>query len=399
MPTYRFTARDQQDRHVSGHVDAPNLEAAKAQLARQGLQLVEIIEAESGPHEPARPQPLAREEANQLLENLAQLSGAGLPLPSGLRAAADESENPRLAAALLYLADQLDQGRSLEDVVASSDLPLPRYASRLIETAARSGQLGPALMEIVEHYRMIDGLKRDIWHVLAYPILVLVLAAVIFVLVPTISAPGFERIFHDFGVKLPVMTILFLAWSHLAPWLVPSLAIFLLVLTALVHWQLSPLARRRWFVSMPVLGPLWHWLGLLEWLGLVRAMVRNQVPLFDALRLSADAASDPNVAHISRNLSEAVARGRSLWQSMANQRAIPSSLVPVVRWGEEAGILAESLDISSDMLQERVRGLGRWIQMALPPVLLVAIGCCAVWVVASAFLPLIALMHNLTGGG
>jgi len=147
-----------------------------------------------------------------------------------------------------------------------------------------------------------------------------------------------------------------------------------------------------------MVGPIWHWLGLLEWIGLVKALVRHQVPLFDALRLSANSVSDPSIAQVTQGLADGVARGRSLSQTMQAQRAVPASLVPLVRWGEEAGMLAESLDIGSEMLQERVRLRSHWLHMAVPPILLITIASGIPLFFGALVLPLISLISSLTGG-
>ena len=45
----------------------------------------------------------------------------------------------------------------------------------------------------------------------------------------------------------------------------------------------------------------------------------------------------------SLSLAEGVARGRSLAEVMSDRREVPASLVPLIRWGETMGNLAEAL--------------------------------------------------------
>jgi type II secretory pathway component PulF len=268
--------------------------------------------------------------------------------------------------------------------------------SGLIRAAARTGHLGPALTELMDHYQSTSLLRRNIWRGLAYPLMVGSLAAVVLLFILAFVAGGFERIFQDFGAELPVLTEAVFTWRRIGFWLLPSLLLILALLAALIRWRVGPVARGRWLASMPVLGPLWHWLALVEWIGLVRVLVRNQVTLLEALRLSAGGVSNANVGQLSLSLAEGIARGRSLSQGMSSARDIPVSLVPLVRWGEEAGALADSLGMGREMLEERVRMRSLWLQMALPPILFVAIGGCVLLVVVALFLPLISLVQNLT---
>lgn len=395
MATYRYTAEDFQGRPVDGHVEAASVGEARRRLEQRGLRVLEVIEAEGVSSEAPR-RPLSVDEAQQFAQSVAQVSNAAIPLSPGLRAAAEESDNPRLAKAFRFLAGQLEEGRSLDDVLGSSEEFLPRYMSGLIRAAARSGQLGPALSELVDHCQAIGVLRRNIWRGLAYPLMVACLAAAVFLFILAFVAGGFEQIFGDFGMELPVLTQAVFTWRRIGVWLFPTLLLVALLMVLFVRWRVDPVVRQRWLASMPVLGPLWHHLGLVEWIGLVRVLVRNQVALLEALRLAADGVSNANVAQISRWLADGVARGRSLSQMMSSSREIPATLIPMVRWGEEAGALADSLDLGREMLKERVRMRSLWLQMAVPPLLFIAIACGAVMVVAALFLPMISLVQNLT---
>ena len=98
---------------------------------------------------------------------------------------------------------------------------------------------------------------------------------------------------------------------------------------------------QRLLATLPVMGPIWHWSGLMEWSSLLGVLIRYQVPLPLALRLAAEGVSNPNVGQISLSLAEGVAHGRSLAEMMSDRRDVPASLVPLVRWGETVGNLAE----------------------------------------------------------
>jgi len=395
MATYRYTADDPEGRRVAGHLEASSVEEAVRRLEEQGLQVLEVMETEAPSYAAAPQGRLSSDEAEQFAESVAQLSAAGLPLGPGLRAAAEESDNPRLAAALGYLADRLDEGRPLEDVLESSRDFLPAYVGGLIRAAARTSQVGVALAELVEQYREIGLLRRNILRGMAYPLVVAGMAVVVLVFIVVFVAGGFEQIFADFDMELPMLTKAFFWWRHFGlRILAPVLALAVLA-AAVVRWRLGPAAWHRWLATAPLLGPLWHWLGLLEWLGLVRVLVCHGVTLLEALRLSADGLSNANISRVSLSLAEGVARGRSLWQLIALQRQIPASIVPLVKWGEQAGSLAESLGLGRQMLEERIRMRSLWIQAAWPPILFIAIGCCVLLVVGSLFLPLISLVNCL----
>ena len=46
-----------------------------------------------------------------------------------------------------------------------------------------------------------------------------------------------------------------------------------------------------------------------------------------------------HIGHVSLRLADGVARGRQLSQLMFSHRELPSTLIPLVEWGEQSGAL------------------------------------------------------------
>ncbi len=396
MVSYRYTAEDPSGERTDGHVDASSVEEARRKLEDDGLRVLEIIQADSDAT-PAPPEErLSRDEAQELVENVAHLSAAELPLSPAFRAAAEETDSPRLAQVFSYLADQLEQGQSLEDALKSSSSALPSHVTRLIQAAIQTGQLGPALTELVEHYRDTSALRQTIRDGLAYPLMVACLSTALLAFILAFVVGGFSGIYNEFEMELPAITIAVLAFREIGGLLLPAVLLVLVFLVLLLRGKLGQSGWHRFVSLIPVLGPLWHWLCLMEWIGLVRVLLRNGMTLLDALRFSAEGVSNANVTHVSQSLAESVARGRTLSQAMASERRVPATLVPLVHWGEHTGALDDSLELSCEMLQDRVRMRAFWLHAALPPILFISIGCAILAVVTALFLPLINLISCLT---
>jgi type II secretory pathway component PulF len=395
MVSYRYTAEDPRGERVDGHIDAASVEEARRRLEEDGFRVLEIIQADTPEHRVPPEEHLTREEAQELAENVAQLSAAELPLAPGLRAAGDESDSPRLAKMFYHLADEIDQGRSLKEVLESSRDVLPAHVAGLIQAAIQTGQLGPALTELVEQYRDASALRQTIRDGLSYPLLVAGLAVAVLGFILAYVAGGFEQIYDEFGMELPALTKAIFLLRHSGGWLLALLAALLLI-GLVVRSRMEVSERHRLLASTPVVGPLWHWLCLLEWFGSLRVLIRNGMTLLDALRLSAEGAPNANIHRLSNSLADGIARGRPLSQMMASERQMPASLVPLVRWGETTGDLAESLEMGCEMLEDRVRMRSFWLHTALPPILFIAVACAIVFVFSALFLPMIKLISNLS---
>jgi general secretion pathway protein F/type IV pilus assembly protein PilC len=148
--------------------------------------------------------------------------------------------------------------------------------------------------------------------------------------------------------------------------------------------------------TLPLFGPLFHWSGVAEWLGLMSILTRHEVPLPDALRLAGAGVRDANVAQASLQLAEGVARGRSLSQLLVDSRRLPVSLAPLLRAGDKSGSLSDSFAAARDIFRKRVRTRALFVQGLIPPILFIAIGCVACFLLYAQFAPFVSLIQGLS---
>jgi type II secretory pathway component PulF len=81
---------------------------------------------------------------------------------------------------------------------------------------------------------------------------------------------------------------------------------------------------------------------------------------------------------------------------LSTTRQAPNSLIPLVRWGEEKGSLTDAFCTGREMFEARVRVRSLLLQTIMPPILFVAIACCAIFVVSGVFLPLTNMIQGLS---
>jgi type II secretory pathway component PulF len=335
-------------------------------------------------------------EAAQLGQGLALVAASGLPLAAGLRAAARESGAARVAAALETLADQVERGASLEEALSASSARLPGHVRGLLAAAGRSGDLGGALVELVEYQRVGRELIRSLWASLAYPLVVVGLAIAVFVLVMALVTGSFYRMYSEFELTLPSTTALLMWLYREGLWVLLGLILAAALLAAAIGLTTTKASRQRLYKAIPLVGPLWRWAGWAEWAGLMSVLVRRQVPLAEALRLAADGLRDADMGRMSLQLAEGVGQGQSLSQLAAVSPRLPSSLVPLLHWGERAGVLAEALAAGRAMFESRLKTRTWLLQSILPPIVFIVVGSWFLFVVGALFLPLVSMIQGLS---
>jgi len=106
---------------------------------------------------------LSSDEAIELAAQVAELARAGLPLSGGLRALAEEVGGGRLTRVLGSMADQLDEGATLGEVILAHHDVLPLHIRGLLTAAIKSGRLPEAMHEFVDIQRKRAELRRRVW--------------------------------------------------------------------------------------------------------------------------------------------------------------------------------------------------------------------------------------------
>lgn len=342
-------------------------------------------------------QRLSADEAAQLAARVAELTKAGLPLGDGLRALADELPGWRLPRVLRNVANRLDAGDSLVAALESQGSRLPGHLRGLMLAGVRSGRLAEVLEEYVDLQRSQLELRRRIWTTLAYPFVLLVLMTMLTAFAGLIIVPGFVRIFQDFGTKLPDLTVWVIKGSR------PMVLFFttLLVLSILVPmWlRMSPGLGWLWpaLYRVPMIGPLLRWIHLSRFARLMGVLLDQQVPLPEALRVTAVGLRDTRLAQGCRLAAEDVERGRPLGESLAARRPFPPTLIPMVQWGQQAAALPEAFHAASEMFEGRARSHGTLLETTMLPIMLMLILMFVGFFVVAMFLPMLRLVVCLAG--
>jgi type II secretory pathway component PulF len=342
------------------------------------------------------PQPLTRREADAVVEAVADATAAGVPLVAGLRAAADEVPRGRLAGTLRTLAGQLEQGRSLEDVLATTTRGLPACVAVVIRAGVRQGTLSTMLVELVDQQRRLREQWRSLRSTLAYPATLIVFGLALAVFLNLFVVRPLIKMFAEFQLTLPFVSQV-IVWLHrYGLTCLFGAGLLVLVLSLVLRYAGGATYWRRMLATVPLFGPLWHWTGVAEWARWSALLVDHAVPLPEALRLAADGVHDANVREVGQRLAEGVQQGQSLSELVALTHRLPASLVPLLAWGERSGQLAESLRVSAEAFEERVRQRSELLRAILPPLAFVVVAFLAVLFLVGLYAPMLSMIQGLS---
>lgn len=331
-------------------------------------------------------------KGHQLLEAISQAADAGGSLPVALRAMVGESTG-QYRRTLCRLANGLESGRSLDELLQDRGLRLGRYTITAVRAGFESGRLAAVLTEVIEQQRATNLARKRLIRTFAYPCIVLCFAMGIAIFATFIVVPPFRLLITDFELQVPEATLRVFWWAERG-WKLFAAGVASVAVAFALFRVFAGAAQWRWLLStIPVFGTPFWWASTAEFARLLKVLLREKVTLSDALELTADSLSDANVATYSRQAAVAVREGRSFASTLTGNIRIPTSIQPLIDWGEVHDCLPDAMELIAEIFDGRMELRSRLLDTVFPPVLFLVIGSMALAIVIALFLPMISLVQ------
>ncbi len=343
----------------------------------------------------------AGSDTAEFIKHIVSLTRTGLPLPSGMKALAEELPSKRVRAALIATSERLEKGASLDEAVTAEPNKIPPQLRGILVAGSVSGRLSEVLAQYVRYASLGATLRRKLRFALAYPLFLGMFLFSIYIFICFAIVQNFEFVMRDFGLEQPLLTRA-LVWTARVT-REHGLEIIGVVLGAaaalyvLLWLTCNSVYRRRMLISLPLYGKIVQFSTLAEFSHMAGLLVESEMPLPDALVLSADGVNDAELKHAFENVRRSVAYGRTLGDSLAYWPRCPAGLVDVLRGAEGRGDLAEAFHLAGDMFETRTRMLVSYASAlcAVVTVFLVLSG--VGFVFTALYMPMINLISRLSG--
>ena len=237
------------------------------------------------------------------------------------------------------------------------------------------------------------NLRRRILAALMYPTIIVFLLFAMVVCANVFVVRPFSRIYDEWGVELPSltrMTMSVMSWFDRIGLASMAIAFAVVMLSFVVLLMVpKPPELQRVCYRLPVVGPVWRWQSLVDFSRMMHLLLDQQVPVDEALGLTADALRWSDLAAVSRRCAADVKKGMGLCESMARYREFPASIHPVIASGIRMQRPGDGFAAAADMYRRRT-GVDRRLWGAiLPASILVLIAASAGFLAISMLLPLL----------
>ncbi len=292
LSSFAYTAQTFEGRPTTGTIDAADLDDASKRLADLRLRVIRLDPAQR----PVRAKPLSGDDFAAFNQQLAHLTGAGLPIEQGLRLIAEDLQHGGLAQSIRDVSAELERGVPLGDAFKLHEKQFPPLYGILIEAGVRTGNLPSVLLNLGRHLELVARLRAAMWRAVAYPLMVIAGLLFVMIFMGHFVLPQFVGMYREFGASLPTVTLLLFQFAQITPILI-VIAIVLIVGMPLVWMFLRAAhldrAAADLALPLPLIGPILRRNLIARWCDAMKIAVLSGMDLPAAVKLAGDVVGSP----------------------------------------------------------------------------------------------------------
>ncbi len=403
MPNYQYSIRDATGAVLGGTSEAENEDILRRRLTEQGFTVVDIKQVKSTQKRVGGFGGVKKTDLAVMCRQFSTMIDAGVNLVRCLSVLAEQATNPKLKAILNDIRSEVEGGqtftRSLEKY--------PNVFDRLFIGLVNAGEVGGALEESLQRLSMFlekdVELRRKVKSAMTYPVLIMCFAVLVVLGLMTFILPKFMVLFDDLGIKdLPGPTALLKASSdflmHKWYWLLVFLVGFIVALRLFIKTKVGRRIYDRVKLKFPVFGKLSHKIALARFARTLATLLSSGVGILQAMETVAGTVSNDIIADAILSARASIREGERIGEPLARSKLFPPMVVQMISIGEESGSLDPMLSKVADFYENEVDSAVASLTSAIEPVLIITLGVVVGFIVISLFLPLIAVIQNLSAG-
>jgi len=374
---------------VFSHVEpAGNLDEARQKMVDRGLYVYSVRARNSlvsGLTNRSRTRQVSGSDFLILNQQFNTLIKAGLPILRALDLLSTRAASPKLRPVVAQIRDRVREGKSLSEAVEE-------VYSTAILAGEKSGNLSGVLEYYIAYQQVSTGVRKKIIASLVYPVLLIVVAAVIVTYLVTVVIPKFALLYRDLGSELPGPTQLLIAITVDHRYLVLGVigAAFLAAILIFL-WSRSEeggAAFDRLKFRIPIIGDTMLKFQVAQFSRTLATLLTGGTPLVAALSTASDAITSKLVRNTVVETTQMVREGESLHAALGSKGVMPDLALDMIEVGESSGALAPMLNSVAVFYEEEVSIRLSAMVSLIEPLLLVFMGLLVAFILISLYLPI-----------
>ncbi|HEV2285744.1 MAG TPA: type II secretion system F family protein [Steroidobacteraceae bacterium] len=389
---FAWEGRDKRGARIKGRSLAPDENALRAELRRQGIAPSRIRKQRDG----RRGGKVDMGDIAVFSRQLATMLAAGIPLVQAFEIVGAGNEKAAMQRLILDVKADVEGGTSLHEALGKHPLYFDDLYVNLVEAGEQAGALESLLDKVATYKEKTEALKKKVKKALFYPAAVLVVAVIVTVVLLVFVIPQFEALYKGFGADLPAFTQMVIGLSKF----VQHDGIYVAIALGAVSWSFVYFKKRsramrhfldRAILKVPVIGPILNKAAIARYARTLSTMFAAGVPLVEALDSVAGATGNIVYESAVLKMRDEVATGQRLQRAMEATGLFPNMVNQMIAVGEESGSLDEMSGKVATFYEAEVDNAVDAMSSLLEPLIMVVLGVLVGGLVIAMYLPIFKL--------
>jgi type IV pilus assembly protein PilC len=328
------------------------------------------------------------------------LQDAGLPVLRALRILEKQMRPSALKNALIDVVEDVESGSTLSEAFGKHPRAFDRLYVNMVKAGEAGGALEVILQRLAEFKEKSQSLKRKVIGAMVYPAVVILAAVGILIFIMVAIIPKFEKIFREFGLKLPALTQFLIdvsMWCSKYWWSLPMVPLGIWLLFKLIRLsRAGNYALDRMTLWVPIVGRIVEKTVVARTMRTLGTLVSSGVPILESLSIVRETANNAVFERMYQRVYESIREGDTIAEPLRESRLVDDMVTNMVEVGEETGDLDTMLYKIADFYDEEVDTAVKSLISLLEPIMIIVLGGIIGTIVVALFMPMIGLLEGLS---
>ncbi|MDU1985710.1 MAG: type II secretion system F family protein [Veillonella dispar] len=390
MEAYEYVVKDENNETIKGLIWADSEQEVGTRLKRDGYKIYKItLQVNKKKHK------WNHTMVVDVTYQLGLLIESGVPLRRALQLLCHGKRG------LLYTAlyESIERGQTLSQALRSEGCPA--IALALLESGEAAGTLGESLQYISRHYDWERQVRQKVISAISYPLFLLVLMNIFFLVTILFIIPSFEKVFTTMHITLPMMTrALFALGQGLRAHPILVVALHCVALGSMTY------AYRQYSIKRKVHRWLWQlahqyqWMTCIYYTSMLKVwalLLDSGISIINTMNITRPLWGNIYGAECSEKVEAKLLSGHSFEESLRTENIGNSFIWQMISIGEESGELVKMLEHCGHYYESILSKYIARLERLLEPILLTLMGIGVAVLVVSVMYPLFTSIAKLGG--
>ena len=332
-----------------------------------------------------------------LLDQLAIMLDAGLPLNFALQEIIKNEKDPMLKAIFTQILEDIESGMSLYGSVKRFKRQLGVLTLSMFRLGEETGTLAEQVAHLSQILQEILDNRRKFRKATRYPIFIIVAMSIAFVVVTLLVIPQFEAFFKESKMELPLPTRFLLWLEHSIMDYGPYILVGAVLIAAGISFAYKRSDKVQLFLDkmmlkIMIIGKATLYAMVSRFIYIFKVLNDAGIPMIEAMNIALDIVENRFLQERIKRIAVAIEEGRSLYQGFEETGIFENMVVEMIKAGEIGGGLGKMLGKVNKIYKDRFDYIVDNIAVLIEPILIMAIAGFVLTLALGIFLP----MWNLT---